>query len=460
MKSNKFLVVLSVLLAMGMLLAACAPAAAPTAAEAPAAAPTNPPAAAPTNPPAAEPTSPPAAEPTSPPAAEPVTITFWHGYNADVETPFLENTIIPAFEATHPNIKVESVNIPYDQFHQKLITAMAGGTAPDLTRMDIIWVPEFADMGALANLSEVMSDFNTYKDAVFPGPLSTNFYNGSYYGLPLDTNTRVLIYNKAVFAAAGIENPPATMDEFTTDCEKIKALGQDIYCFADGGTYGWAVDPWIWSFGGDMTSPDYTKATGFLNGPDTVAAYQFLKDGVDKGYIHPGIMGGGVDTNGGLGTGTIAMDLDGPWFPPSFSQQFPDAEYGMALMPAGKGGSVSVVGGEDIVMFQQSQNKEAAAEFLRYMLSLDTQMQMASVGQMPVLQATTEADNLAKLPEYFGIFLQQLQTAKARTPVANWTKIEQILTDAGTGILNGTTTAQEGLDAATAKIDPLLPSGN
>lgn len=393
----------------------------------------------------------------TPEPAGPVTITFWHGYNADTETPFLENTVIPAFEATHPNIKVEDVNIPYDQFHQKLLTAIAGGTAPDLARLDIIWVPEFGDMGALASLDQEMSDFSTLKDAVFPGPLSTNFINGHYYGLPLDTNTRVLFYNQAVFDKAGITAAPTTWDEFTTDCQKIKASSPDTYCYADGGTYGWAVDPFIWSFGGAMTNADYTKATGFLNSADTVAAYQYLKDAIDKGYFHPGMMGGGVDTWGGLGQGTIAMIMDGPWFPPSFEAQFPDVKYGAAPLPAGKGGSISVVGGEDIVMFQQSQNKEAAAEFMRFMLSLDTQMQMATVGQMPVLTATTDAANLAKLPTYFGVFLEQLKTAQARTPIANWTKMEQILTDAGTAILNGSVTAQAGLDAAAAQIDPLLP---
>lgn len=393
----------------------------------------------------------------TPPPAGPVTLTFWHGYNADTETPFLEKTVIPAFEASHPGITVQSVNIPYDQFHQKLLTAIAGGTAPDLARLDIIWIPEFGDMGALAPLDEVMSDFSTYKDAVFPGPLSTNFVNGHYYGLPLDTNTRVLVYNKDVFSAAGIANPPATTDEFLADCAKIKALGANRWCFGDGGTYGWAVDPWIWSFGGAMTSPDYTKVDGFLNGPQTVTAYQFMKDAVDKGYFHPGIKGGGVDTWGLLGKGQIAMILEGPWFPPSFKQQFPDVKYGMALMPAGPGGSISVVGGEDITMFQQSKNKEAAAEFIRYMLSLETQMQMATVGQMPVLTASTSSENLSKLPDYFGIFLEQLKTAQARTPVANWTKIEQILTDAGTAILNGKGTVQANLDDAVSKITPLLP---
>lgn len=440
MKLSKGLIVVSVLLAMSMLLSACAtPTAAPTKA-----------------PEVPEATSAPATEPATAEPAEPITITFWHGYNADTETPFLENTIIPAFEAANPGITVEAVAVPYDQFHQKLVTAMAGGTAPDAARLDIIWVPEFANMGALANLGETMPDFSTLKDAVFPGPLSTNYYQGNYYGLPLDTNTRVLVYNKAMFEAAGIASVPTTIDEFTAACEKIHALGPDKYCFADGGTYAWAVDPWIWSFGGDMTDANYATSTGYFNGANTAAAYQYLKDGVDKGYIHPGIMGGGVDSWGGFGQGNIAMILEGPWFPPSFAGQFPDVKYGMALMPAGAGGSISVVGGEDIVMFQQSKNKEAAAKFISYMLSLDTQMQMATVGQMPVLKAASEGDNLAKLPEYFGIFLQQLETAKARTPVPNWTKIEQFITDAGTGILNGATTVQDGLDGAVTSIDPLL----
>ncbi len=451
MKTHKLISVVSVLALLGMLISACAPAATPT-------------------------TAPSSAESTkeivevketvivekeklvtpTPAPTGPVTITFWHGYNADVETPFLEKTIIPAFEAAHPDIKVQSVQVPYDQFRRKLLTAIAGGTAPDLIRADIIWVPEFADMGALAPLDEVMPDFGTFKEAVFPGPLSTNFLKGHYYGLPLDTNTRVMAYNKDMFTKAGIEQVPTTIDEFLAACEKIKALGAKKYCFADGGTYAWAVNPWIWSFGGDLTDPEITKATGFLNGADTVAAFQFLKDAVDKGYIHPGIKGGGVDTWGSFGKDEVAMILEGPWFPPSFSKQYPDKQYGLALIPAGRGGSTSVVGGEDIVMFQQSQNKEAAAAFIRFMLSMETQLQMASVGQMPVLTATTEGDSLKQMPEYFGIFLEQLKTAKARTPHPVWSKMEEILTNTGTAILSGKVAVQAGMDDAAAKIDPLI----
>lgn len=396
----------------------------------------------------------------TPPPSGPVTITFWNAYNAQAEEPYVEKTLIPAFEASHPGITVQAVNIPYDQFHQKLLTAIAGGTAPDVARLDIIWVPEFANLGALVPLDQTMSDFDTYKNEVFPGPLSTTFYQGHYYGLPLDTNTRVLIYNKDVFQQAGITTPPATIDEFLADCAKIKALGSDHYCYADGGMYGWATGPWVWSFGGDFTSPDLSKATGFINGPDTVAAYTFLKDALDKGYIHPGIKGGGVDTNGGLANGTIAMDLDGPWFFATFPKQFPNVHIGTALMPAGKGGSISVVGGEDIVEFQESKNQTAATEFIRYMLSNDAQFGMASVGQMPVLQSSSDPANLAKMPDYFGIFFQQLKTAKARTPTPLYNRIEQIFSDDGTAILNGSVTPQQGLDDAASKIDPLLANPN
>ena len=385
----------------------------------------------------------------------PVTLQFWHTYNVEVETPFLQDVLIPEFEAAHPNIKVEQVQVPYDEFRRKLLTAIAGGTAPDLIRADIIWVPEFADMGALAPLDEVMPDFDTYKKAVFPGPLATNYLSGHYYGLPLDTNTRVLVYNKDMFAAAGIEGPPATIEEFLAACEKIKALGEGKYCFADGGTYAWAVNPWIWSFGGDVTDPEISKATGILDGSNTRAAYEFLKGLIDEGYMHPGILGGGVDAWGGFGNGEIAMLLEGPWFPPIFDNQFPDTEYGLALMPAGEGGSVSVVGGEDIVMFQQSQHEEAAAEFIRFMLTEETQVKWAEAGQMTVLVNAVESDTIKNHP-FFGIFLEQLKTAKARTPHQTWNQMEETYNLAGSSFLSGSLSYEEALGEAAKTIDGLL----
>ena len=60
-----------------------------------------------------------------------------------------------------------------------------------------------------------MDDFQTLADATYPGSLSTNLYKGKYYGLPLDTNTRVLVTSQAALDAAGMSAPPATFDELT-----------------------------------------------------------------------------------------------------------------------------------------------------------------------------------------------------------------------------------------------------
>jgi multiple sugar transport system substrate-binding protein len=382
-----------------------------------------------------------------------VTITFWHIYS-EAEMNKLEQTLIPQFETQYPNVTVQDVQVPYADFRRKLLTAIAGGTAPDLIRSDIIWVPEFADMGALAKLDEVMSDFSQYSSAVFEGPLSTNYYNGNYYGLPLDTNNRVLISNTAMLTAAGVEVPPTTMDEFLAACQKIHALGEGKYCFGDNSTSAWNLNPWIWSFGGNITDPNYTVSTGYLNGPQTKTAYEFWKMLLDKGYMDPCILGGGsgCDIWGGFGNDNVAMMLEGPWFPTIFGT---DKEYGLTLMPAGPGGPVSVIGGEDIVLFQQSQHKAEAANFIRFMLSEDSQVAMASVGQMPVLKSLAEPGSPIDL-DFYGIFLEQAKTARARTPVPNFTKIEAVYQNAGLAFLRGEQTFEEAFNPAVTEIDPLL----
>ena len=175
---------------------------------------------------------------------------------------------------------------------------------------------------------------------------------------------------------------------------------------------------------------------------------------LDKGYLDKGILGGGVDTYGTFAKDKLANVLDGPWMPALFGAQFPNKQLNFSLMPAGAGGPISVVGGEDIAVFQESKNQAAAAEFLRYMLSPDAQLAMAAVGQMPVRPDV--ADAAVKSQPYFQVFFDQLKTARARLPHPNWSKIEAILTDAGQVILRGEQTPQAALDAAAAKIDPLL----
>ena len=382
------------------------------------------------------------------------TVTFWDAYSAgggEVKT--LDNVVIPGFEKTHPGIVVKDVSVPYDDLHQKLVTAVAGSQLPDLVRSDIIWVPELAHLGVLAPLDKVMPDFKKLSAKVFPGPLATNYWKGHYYGLPLDTNTRIFNYNPAGLEAIGAAGPPKTFAQLVSMSAQAKAKGYDLY--AESGTSCWNVCPWIWSNGGSVTNSTYTKATGYLNGPKSVAAIQMLVNLYKAGEM-PGII---VNSNAGLGTydginqNKYVATLDGPWMNAIFSAAYPKTQVAGALIPAGAGGSVSVVGGEDIVMTNASKNKTAALTFLRYMLGYGSQAQMALAGQMPVLKSSSAW--LTRVHPYYATYVKQLATAKPRTPTPKWTQIDQVITTDVAKAFQGEP-VQQALTDAAHQIDGLL----
>lgn len=382
------------------------------------------------------------------------TITFWAAYDqVGPEFKTMNEEVIQAFEAMHPGVTVELQGIPYDDLRQRLITGIAGGEVPDVLRADIIWVPEFADQGALLALDDEMSDFDEFAGQVFEGPLSTNLWNGKYYGLPLDTNTRVLFGNTAVLEAAGFSEMPATIEEFEEFMATVAEMDGEVFGYAEGGTGGWNVLPWIWSFGGAITDDEITQATGYLNGEGTVAAVTKLKEWLDNGWLSPSILGGGSPTSEQIGNDQAATVLEGPWMPPIFEAQFPDLETVLTPVPEGPGGSSSVVGGEDVVVFSQTENKELALEFVRFLLSEEAQLAMGKVGQMPVLTALA---GHPELPEYYAVFSEQLETAQARTPSPAWPRIDEAIGNAVLEALRGDKPVQQALDDAAATVDELL----
>ncbi len=387
----------------------------------------------------------------------PVTLTFWGSYGNggnSTQQDALNKTLIPAFEKANPGITVKYVDIPYDSLLQKLTTSAAGGTLPDLVRSDIGWVPQLAQLGVLVPLSQSMSDFGTLSTATYPGSLSTNKYNGKYYGLPLDTNTRVLITSQKALDAAGLSKPPATFDEFTQMAGKLKGTG--VSAFADGGLGGWNVFPWIWSGGGEITNSDLTKASGYLDGPKSVAAIQMLVDLYKAGEIPNLITGnqGAISTSDGLPSGKYATILDGPWMKGIWAGQYASFKPIYAPVPAGDGGSISVVGGESIVLTASSKAQTASEKFIRFTQSEQFQIEMAKTGQMTVIPAF--ADKQAAIDPYFTTFSEQLKTAKSRLAIPQGAKVDGILSAALTPAFTGSTSVQDALTNAAKQIDPLL----
>ncbi len=434
MKHRHALTVLGLLLTLSLVLSACGTAATPT--EEPAAA----------GPAAQEPTE------AEAPAAEPVTITYWHTMS-DPETAQLE-LVVAAFEETNPGLTVETTRFAYDDFKPALLTALAGGEAPDTARMDIAWVSEFADQGALLQLDTAMPDFESIASGTFPGPLSTNFWQGHYYGLPQNTNTQVLLWNEEMFSVAGVDGPPATIDEFAEDACALSDPANEQYGYALGGTYFWAPAPIFYAMGGKIVDDDISTATGYINGPESVAAFTLLDNLYDQGCVSPNLLGGGIGTSDGHATGKYAMIIDGPWMVDIYAGNYPDFNVNFAPIPTGADGTTSsVVGGEDVVIFYDSENTDAAMKWAAYLLSDEAQLMMAQVGVIPTLSGLI---GNPELPSYFDVFLTQLETAQARVPHPAWSDMDGAINNAFQRMLRNEQTPQEALDQAAEEINALL----
>ncbi len=386
-----------------------------------------------------------------------VTIEYWHTYS-DQEEKVLTDEIKPLFEKENPGIELKLTRMPYEGLKEQVIAGVAGDAAPDLMRMDIIWVPEFAKMGALQDVSK-NDGFDELKANSFEAPMETNAYNGGYYGVPVNTNTKIAIYNKAVLDEIGVKAAPATMDEFVEAAKLAVAKGKPGG-IGIGGANVWAASPYFWSLGGSLTNEDYTKADGYLNSPESVKALETIVQWNKDGLVTPTILGGEPGAWDGMKNNDYMMIDDGPWF---YSILMNEAESAFkpleqtvrGLIPAGAGGSRSVVGGEDLVIFANSKHPQEAWTFAKWMLGDEPQKIMSKLGLIPTNK--TAANDPAFLEQPFVTeYVKQLETALPRTPIPQYGEMEGIVNLAFEKAIRGELSPKEALDEAAKNIEAIL----
>lgn len=385
----------------------------------------------------------------------PVTINFWHHYSAQsAENETLMNVLIPKFESENPGIKVNAVSHEWAELHDKILVSASSRSLPDVARCDIAWLPEFQKMGVLVALDEAMSDFADVSGQLLDSAMSTAKIGGHYYALALNTNSKILFNNTAMLEAAGVA-VPTTMEEWVSAVRTLagqNANGQQVWGWNEPALSGWNICPFIWSFGGSLTNDEQTVATGYINSEATVKAVDTFATLVKEGTL-TGFNSGDIPMTDGFGTGRYAMMLEGPWKTAELAGAYPDVAYGTALIPAGEGGSTSVLGGEDIAMFTTA-NQEAAWKFMQFMTSEFAETAMAEVGQIPVNKAALESDTVKNAS--YAPFIEAIQTAKARPTVAAWSEMDNELTNAMTAVVSGDKTAQEAMDELAIVFDQLL----
>ncbi|MDQ8734348.1 extracellular solute-binding protein [Paenibacillus sp. LHD-38] len=386
-----------------------------------------------------------------------VSIEYWHTYS-DQEEKVLTEEIKPLFEKENPGIELKLTRMPYEGLKEQVIAGVAGDAAPDLMRMDIIWVPEFAKMGALQDISK-NDGFDELKANMFEAPMETNAYNGGYYGVPVNTNTKIAIYNKAVLDEIGVKEAPATMDELVAAAKLAVAKGKPGG-ISIGGANVWAASPYFWSLGGSLTNEDYTKVEGYLNSPESVKALETIVQWNKEGIVTPTILGGEPGAWDGMKNNEYMMIDDGPWF---YSILMNEAESAFkpleqtvrGLIPAGAGGSRSVVGGEDLVIFTNSKHPQEAWTFAKWMLGDEPQKIMSKLGLIPTNK--NAANDPAFLAQPFvAEYVKQLETALPRTPIPQYGEMEGIVNLAFEKAIRGELEPKAALDEAAKNIEAIL----
>ena len=378
--------------------------------------------------------------------AEEVTIMFWHTYGDSEEAQFL-NVVMPLWEKAHPEIKVEAVRQDSSQYHQMIVTSFGTGMSPDVARVDITNVAAYAKQGGLVALSD-FADFAELSGAYLEAPLSTNLYQGKYYGLPLDTNCKAAVVNTNVLKELGLNEVPVTMEEFLA-----AAKDRGIYSLNVSGVGDWDMYPYFWLFGGTLTDEGFTKATGYLDSEASIAAINRLLELHDQKIFTIRDVDGSVDAWDGINS-EYAMFFEGPWY---FGSYEDCAAKGIvaATIPTYEGRSASVVGGEDIAVFATSKHQQAAYEFAKFMTSEEVQLAMLEAGQLPILKSLVGHEAVTSNPVW-SVYMKQMESAKARIPSPNNSAIQEIWSEAITSIFVEGADVAGTLHDAAARIDAQL----
>jgi len=392
-------------------------------------------------------------EPTE--ASKPVTITFWHTHNAQ-ETPTLE-AIVKDFEAKNPNIKVELQAVPFDGGQNKFKTAAQAGNAPDVFRSECAWTPQFAALGLLAPIDDLVTAED--KADFLPVAAAAYQFKGKTYGLPQVTDALALLYNKKMFQEAGVA-VPKTMDEFLAVAQKLTNKDKGQYGFAMRGDSYW-VQPFVWAFGGGLI--DINDLSVQINNAGSVKGLQFVIDLKDKYGVIPNEMDFANDYQNvmvGFKSGKYAMILNGPWATADLlaDGEFKDANnLGIAVIPAGPEGKFgSPMGGHGFVISANTKNREAAYKLIQFVTSKENEAKFASANNLlPARKSAYDLDEL-KNNRIISDFKAVVEKATARPMIPEGGEIYTEFTPNYQAALAGKKTAQQAWDDVAAAWNKLL----
>lgn len=344
-----------------------------------------------------------------------ITIDLWHfdpGARQEVY-----DAAIKRFEEKNPGVKVNALQIPNDDYKQRIMVSMSGGTPPDVfASWGGGWLEEFADSGMVMDLTEEDIDYDQFVDVA----VKNSTYDDKIYGLPLGISTYQFFYNKSIFEKHGLE-VPATYDELLEIVDVLKE--EEIYPIALANQPQWPGAFYMMyladRLGGEEVFQNANQRTGEGFDNDAfVEAGEYIQELVEKDAFNPGFNGLPYDEGQArqlMYSEKAAMMIMTTGFINNVRQEFPSFEEKMGvfefpIVEGGKGDPTNISAGISPVwsVFKDTKHPKLTVELIKELTSVETAQDYATKGGSPVAVKGIEAED-----EYLQIFTEWVNDANS-----------------------------------------------
>lgn len=393
-------------------------------------------------------------------AAEPVEIEVWHSLSQNFGAPQLES-FVERFNEEQNDVSVTLVyQGGYTDTLRAAEAALAGGAPPDVSMFEQTRGAGFVDAGAILPLDDLIgNDPDIAIDDFFPRLMTTVTIDGRAWGIPYNTSTPLIYYNRDLFREMGLD--PET--DFPETWDELLEVGREFTVREDGELVrwafglptapGWMFDAFLGQAGGTFLNDDGSEFV--FNSPEAVEMMEFWVTLRDEGVGFPG---GGADD---FFAGNQAMLYQSTAV---LENMFDNATFDLGVAPMWRHREASVpIGGGNFYIFDQGDDRvhQAAWEFLKWLVTDEPAAEFAiatgyHVQRVDTLEHPLMRERFEDRPEA-RITYDQLQSyAKARTLVPFWGEIHDLMTVATQQVLLEDRDPQAALDEAVAEANRLL----
>jgi multiple sugar transport system substrate-binding protein len=387
-------------------------------------------------------------------------IQIWEGWTGEEATAYAH--LVTEYEAEHPGVKVSSLYVNNDDTLQKVLTAVRGGSTPDIAYLYGSWAPNVAQIPQVVNLTQVVKQPGVNWDDFYSGERDVATVNGKVIGIPALVDNLAVVYNKKLFAQAGLPlpGPNWTWTQFEADAKKLTNASTKQYgtAYVTPGTEDtvWHWEALLWEAGGQLLTPN-NKQAAF----DSAAGLQSLETlrtmaVTDKSmYLDPSDSAYANLFN----SGKIGMLVTGPWD----LSGFPNVDYGVQVMPSypgADGGHQTISGPDNWVIFNNGSARVTAAEQFLLWLTAPAQVKYFSMktGDLPTRESVADQPSVVKamdasLPGDSAFVSNLTEVKQARPQITMYPKISTVLGNMIVSVLLGQSQPQAALTAAAAQVN-------